>query len=418
VTFLAAGDPLFSRGIDTTVVLILIGKTVATFALLLVAVMLYIWFLRKVIADMQNRIGPDQAGPFGILQTLADGIKLFFKEQSMPETADRWVFRLAPYMSILPAFLAFSIIPIGGTVTIAGHRTYLQLADFPIGILFLLAMSGLGLYGVMLAGWSSGSKYPLLGSVRASAQLLSYEAALGLSIVGVLLQTGGANSGGQANPGTLSTHDIASLQGWTGHWGASIGSWPIVHWFVFPAIVSFVIFIIAAVAETNHPPFDLVEAEQELVGGFHTEYTGIRFAIFYLAEFMNLITMSAIAVTLFLGGPAGPAMQGFERAGWFNVWIMPVFWFFAKLMVLLFCTVWVRATLPRLRYDQLMDLGWKYLIEIAFLWLMVSAVIRVSKDQGWPLWVVTPVAVAGAALLYGVLYLSMPKRDELVEEMK
>jgi NADH-quinone oxidoreductase subunit H len=321
-------------------------------------------------------------------------------------------------MSALPAFLAFSIIPIGGVVTIAGHRTYLQLADFPIGILFLLAMSGLGLYGVMLAGWSSGSKYPLLGSVRASAQLLSYEAALGLSIVGVLLQTGGATSGGQANLGTLSTRDIVSLQAWTGHWSGSVGNWPIVHWFVFPAVISFAIFLIAAVAETNHPPFDLVEAEQELVGGFHTEYTGIRFAIFYLAEFMNLITMSAIAVTLFLGGPAGPALAGLPRTGWFNVWVMPVFWFFAKVMVLLFCTVWVRATLPRLRYDQLMDLGWKYLIEIAFLWLMVSAVIRVSRDQGWNLWLVTPLATAGAALLYGVLYLSMPKRDELIEEMK
>jgi NADH-quinone oxidoreductase subunit H len=179
VTLLASGDPLFSHGIDTTVVLIVIGKTIVIFALLLVGVMLYIWFLRKVIADMQNRIGPERAGPFGILQSLADGVKLFFKEQSMPESADRVVFRLAPYMSALPAFLAFSIIPIGGVVTIAGHRTYLQLADFPIGILFLLAMSGLGLYGVMLAGWSSGSKYPLLGSVRASAQLLSYEAALG-----------------------------------------------------------------------------------------------------------------------------------------------------------------------------------------------------------------------------------------------
>jgi NADH-quinone oxidoreductase subunit H len=413
VSLLAAGDPLFAHGIDTTVVLIVIGKTVVVFALLLVAVMLYIWFLRKVIADMQNRIGPQRAGPYGILQSLADGVKLFFKEQSMPESADRVVFRLAPYMSALPAFLAFSIVPIGGTVTIAGHRTYLQLADFPIGILFLLAMSGLGLYGVMLAGWSSGSKYPLLGSVRASAQLLSYEAALGLSIVGVLLQTGGRDT-----PGTLSTHDIAGLQAWTGHFGGSLGNWPIVHWFVFPAIISFAIFLIAAVAETNHPPFDLVEAEQELVGGFHTEYTGIRFAIFYLAEFMNLITMSAIAVTLFLGGPAGPAMAGLPRNGWFNAWVMPVVWFFLKVMVLLFSTVWVRATLPRLRYDQLMDLGWKYLIEIAFLWLMVSAVIRVSRDQGWNLWLVTPAATVGAVLLYGVLYLAMPKRDELMEEIK
>ncbi|HYL53781.1 MAG TPA: complex I subunit 1 family protein, partial [Acidimicrobiia bacterium] len=415
MSVLGAGDPLFSNGIDTTVVLIVIGKTLVIFVMLLLAVMMYIWFLRKVIADMQNRVGPERAGPYGLLQSLADAVKLFFKEQSMPESADRWVFRLAPYMSALPAFLAFAIVPIGGAVTIAGHRTFLQLADFPIGILFLLAMSGLGLYGVMLAGWSSGSKYPLLGSVRASAQLLSYEAALGLSIVGVLLQTGGATSGGQAHPGTLSTRDIVSLQAWTGHWSGSPGNWPIVHWFVFPAIISFAIFLIAAVAETNHPPFDLVEAEQELVGGFHTEYTGIRFAIFYLAEFMNLITMSAIAVTLFLGGPAGPALPGLPRLGWFNAWIMPVFWFFLKLIVLLFCTVWVRATLPRLRYDQLMDLGWKYLIEIAFLWLMVSGTVRVARDQGWNLWIVTPLATLGAVLVYGVIYLAMPKRDELVE---
>jgi NADH-quinone oxidoreductase subunit H len=418
VSVLAAGDPLYSNGIDLTVVLIVIGKVVVIFAFLLLSVMMYIWFLRKVIADMQNRVGPDRAGPFGLLQSLADAIKLFFKEQSMPESADRWIFRLAPYMAALPAFLAFAIVPIGGEVTIAGHRTYLQLVDFPIGILFLLAMSGLGLYGVMLAGWSSGSKYPLLGSVRASAQLLSYEAALGLAVVGVLLQTGAANSSAGANPGTLSTRDIVNLQAWTGHWSGGVGNWPIIHWFVFPAIISFVIFVIAAVAETNHPPFDLVEAEQELVGGFHTEYTGIRFAIFYLAEFMNLITMSAIAVTLFLGGPAGPALPGVPRGGWVNAWIVPLFWFFLKVIVLLFCTVWVRATLPRLRYDQLMDMGWKYLIEIAFLWLMVSAVIRVGRDHGWNLWIVTPTATVGALLVYGVLYLSMPKREELVEEMR
>ncbi|HEX2738406.1 MAG TPA: NADH-quinone oxidoreductase subunit H, partial [Acidimicrobiia bacterium] len=185
-----AADPLLSGKIDLTIVLIVIAKTVVAFALLMVAVMFYVWFMRKVIADMQNRIGPATAGPFGILQTLADGVKLFFKEQSIPSSADRPVFLIAPYLSILPAFLAFSIIPLGGLVSIAGHKTYVQLADLPIGVLFLLAMSGIGLYGVMLAGWSSGSKYPLLGAVRASAQLLSYEAAFGLAIVGVLIQSG------------------------------------------------------------------------------------------------------------------------------------------------------------------------------------------------------------------------------------
>ena len=190
--------------------------------------------------------------------------------------------------------------------------------------------------------------------------------------------------------------------------------WPIANWLIGPAIVAFVIFLIAAIAETNHPPFDLVEAEQELVGGFHTEYTGIRFAIFFLAEFMNVITMSAIAVTLFLGGPAGPSLGFLAANGWVNAWVMPIFWFMLKLLVLLFCTVWVRASLPRLRYDQLMDVGWKFLIEIAFLWVMVSALLVVARDQRWDLWLVGPSAGLGAMAVYGVLWLSMPKRDELV----
>ncbi len=397
---LAAGDPLLNGPIDLTVVLIVIGKTVAIFAFLLVAVMFYVWFMRKVIADMQNRVGPDTAGPWGLLQTLADGIKLFFKEQSVPDTADRRVFFLAPYISLMTAFLAFAIVPIGGKVSIAGHWTYIQLADIPIGILFLLMMSGLGLYGVMLAGWASGSKYPLLGSVRASAQLLSYEAAFGLAIVGVLLQTR-----------TLSTRAIAEQQSWTGI--TSLG-----RWYVIPAFIAFVIYIISAVAETNHPPFDLVEAEQELVGGFHTEYTGIRFAIFFLAEFMNLITMSAIAVTLFLGGPSGPSLGFLPADNPVNTWLMPIFWFVAKLLALLFGTVWIRASLPRLRYDQLMDLGWKWLIELAFLWIMVSGTIIVGRDQGWNLFLVVPATVVGAIAVLGLLRLSMPKRSEFLEEIR
>jgi NADH-quinone oxidoreductase subunit H len=261
-------------------------------------------------------------------------------------------------------------------------------------------MSGIGLYGVMLAGWSSGSKYPLLGSVRASAQLLSYEAAFGLSVVAVLLHAG-----------TLSTRGIANAQAWTS-WHSFATDW---YWSV--AIVSFVIFLIAAVAETNHPPFDLVEAEQELVGGFHTEYSGIRFAIFFLAEFMNVITMSAIAVTLFLGGPSGPALGFLPAHGVVNVWIMPIFWFFLKLMVLLFGTVWLRASLPRLRYDQLMDLGWKWLIELAFLAVMVTGVVIVARDQGWNRWVAVPAAFGGAVLVLGLLRLCMPRRDETVSEV-
>lgn len=401
-TLLALTDPVFDHGIDTTVVLIIIGKTIAVFVLLLLSVLMYIWFLRKVIARMQNRVGPDRAGPFGLLQSLADGIKLFFKEQSEPNTADRRIFRLAPYLAVLPAFLAFSIVPIGGLVTVAGHRTFLQLADLPFGILWLLAMSGLGLYGALLAGWSSGSKYPLLGSVRASAQLLSYEAAFGLAIVGVLVQ---------AN--TLSTRGIVVQQGWDGFRSIFNGDW---YW--LPAIVALVIFLIAAIAETNHPPFDLVEAEQELTGGFFTEYTGIKFAIFYLAEFMNVITMCAIAVTLFFGGPNGPGLGFLAANGWFNAWVMPVFWFMFKVIVLLFGTVWIRASLPRLRYDQLMGLGWKFLIEIAFLWVMISGVVIVAKEEGWSMWIVLPAAIVGAVAVGTVLYLSVPKKAELVEEIR
>jgi len=396
----AGGDPLFNHGIDATVVAILVVKVFVVFVLLLVSVLIYIWFMRKVIADMQNRIGPDQAGPFGILQTLADGVKLFFKEHSTPTTADRPVYLLAPFVSALAAFLAFAIVPFGGVVRLGTHQTFLQLADPPVGVLWLLAMSGIGVYGVMLAGWSSGSKYPLLGSVRASAQVLSYEAAMGLSIVGVLVHTG-----------TLSTRGIVLQQAWT-KWDSFVSQW---LW--LPAIGAFIIFLISATAETNHPPFDFSEAEEELAGGYHVEYGGIRFAIFYLAEFMNVITMSAIAVTLFLGGPSGPRAGFLARGGWVNAWIVPVFWFMLKLWAVLYATVWIRASLPRLRYDLLMDLGWKVLIEAAFLWAMVTGVIVVARDRGWDLWIVTPVAAAAALLVYGFLMACVPRRDE-VEEIR
>jgi NADH-quinone oxidoreductase subunit H len=400
ISALLAVDPLFaSPGVSWSVLAVVLIKVVFAFVLLLVSVMLYIWGMRKVIADMQNRIGPNRAGPYGVLQTLADGIKLFFKEQSMPTTADRPVFRLAPYLSILPAFLLFCVVPIGGTVSILGHRTYLQVADLPVGALFILAMSGIGVYGVMLAGWSSGSKYPLLGAVRSTAQLLSYEAAFGLAVLGVLIQAQ-----------TLSTHGIVQLQAWNG-WG-SVAS----QWFWLRALVPFGIFLIAATAETNHPPFDLVEAEQELVGGFNTEYTGIRFAIFFLAEFMNVITMSAIAATLFLGGPSGPSLGFLSSSGVVNVWFMPIFWFTVKVLGLLFVTVWLRASLPRMRYDRLMSLGWKYLIEIAILWVLVSTALIVARDQGWNRFVVAPIAGGIAVLAFLTLYLAIPKPGERVEE--
>jgi NADH-quinone oxidoreductase subunit H len=395
-------DPIFEAGeLTLEIVAVVAIKVVVAFALLLVAVMLYIWGMRKVIADMQNRIGPNRAGPFGVLQTLADGIKLFFKEQSIPSSADRPVFRLAPYLSIMPAFLLFCVVPVGGRVSILGEQTYLQVVDLPIGALFVLAMSGIGVYGIMLAGWASGSKYPLLGSVRATAQLLSYEAAFGLAVLGVLIQAG-----------TLSTRAIVEQQAWDG-----IGS-VVDGWFWLRALIPFGIFLVAATAETNHPPFDLVEAEQELVGGFNTEYTGIRFAIFFLAEFMNVITMSAIAVTLFLGGPSGPGLGFLADDHVVNTWLMPVVWFAAKVLVLLYITVWVRASLPRMRYDRLMALGWKYLIEIAILWVLVSAALVVGREEGWNPWVTAPVAGGIALLAFAVLYASIPKPGERVEEFR
>lgn len=359
------GDPLLSGQVDLVVVGIVLLKVVVAFAGLLVGVILMVWFERKLISDMQNRIGPNRAGPFGLLQTVADGMKLIFKEDLIPEKADRAVFALAPFLSLVPAFLTFAIVPVagsfndglGGRVKILGHETLMQVADPQIGILLFLVMSSIAIYGVMLAGWSSGSKYPLLGSVRATAQMISYEAALGLSLATVLLLTG-----------TLSTNGIVSAQqGW--------------EWNVWmTGIVPFVIFVIAATAELNRPPFDLVEAEQELVGGFHTEYSSFRFAMFYLAEFLNTVTMSAIIVTLFFGGPSGPT---FGLTNWVGVYVLPFVWFFLKLFVFLCMFVAFRATLPRFRYDQVMDLGWKILIPLSLAWFVVLAMVRVAADQSW-----------------------------------
>ena len=379
-------DPLLSSDIGLSVILVMLMKVVIAFALLMVSVMLVIWFERKIVADRHNRVGPSLAGPWGILQTLADGIKLFFKEDLLPERADRIVFRLAPYLSLVPAFLSFAIVPIGGdftnggdgTVSIFGHRTLLQVADPPVGILLFLALSSIAVYGVMLAGWSSGSKYPLLGSVRASAQMISYEAALGLSMATVFLSSG-----------TLSTSGIVA--------GQATWNWNLVT----TGIIPFVIFVIAGTAELNRPPFDLVEAEQELVGGFHTEYSSIRFALFFLAEFMNMITMSAIAVTLFLGGPNGPIL--IKQISW--VW--PILWFFLKVMAFLFTFVWLRATLPRLRYDQLMDLGWKLLIPASLGWFLLIAALNIGEDRGWSSLLVVPIGLlilsAAALLLKGAI---------------
>jgi NADH-quinone oxidoreductase subunit H len=396
-----AVDPLLAGHIGLAEVLIVLLKAVITLVLLLVSVLFMVWFERKVHADMSNRLGPNRAGPFGMFQTLADGIKFFFKEDLLPDRADRKVFILAPFLSVVPAFLVFSVIPIGGNfngdkggmVRLFGHDTFLQLADPPIGILLVLACSSIAVYGVMLAGWSSGSKYPLLGSVRASAQMVSYEAALGMSVVTVVMLAG-----------SLSTHAMVVTQA-----GEGFGFLP--RWnLIVTGVVPFVIFLIAGTAEMNRPPFDLVEAEQELVGGFHTEYSSIRFALFFLAEFMNTVTMSAIIVTLFLGGPAGPAFFGPD-------WMWGPVWFLAKLVVFLFTFVWFRATLPRLRYDQLMDLGWKVLIPLSLGWLLILAAINIARDEGWNLGVVVAIGFAVMVAAYGLLSAAMRaakiRREEL-----
>ena len=383
IATLLAVDPLLSGDIGLAEVLIVVLKTVVAFGLLLTSVIFMIWFERKLISDFQNRVGPNKAGPWGLLQTLADGLKLIMKEDLIPDRADRKVFILAPFLSAVPAFVTFSIVPIAGgfdgekfgSVELFGHDTYVQLADPPIGVLLLLAMSSIAIYGVMLAGWASGSKWPLLGAVRGTAQMVSYEAALGLAVVAVVLLSG-----------SLSTHDIVVAQAGSGY--DLFGSFGIPRWNVIATgVVPFVIFIIAATAELNRPPFDLVEAEQELVGGFQTEYSSFRFALFYLAEFMNTITMSAIIVTLFFGGPAGPL--------WFGPgWLSGLIWFSLKLFVFLFIFVWTRATVPRFRYDQLMRIGWTALIPLALGWLLLLAAVNIGRDEGWNM-----VAVVGVSLV-------------------
>jgi NADH-quinone oxidoreductase subunit H len=364
-------DPLFYQGLNWQVWLIVIIKVLVAFVALLVATALMIWFERKVISDMQSRIGPNRAGPWGLLQTLADGTKLIFKEDLLPDRADTFVFKLAPYLAVIPAVLIFSVVPVGGIITIGSHTFELQVADPPIGILVVLAMSGIAVYSVMLAGWSSGSKYPLLGSVRASAQVISYEAALGMTVVTVVLVSH-----------SLSTRAIVIAQA-QGFW-----DWNLIRLGFLP----FIFFMIAITAELTRPPFDLTEAEQELVGGFHTEYSSIRFGLFFLAEFMNTITMSAVVVTLFFGGPDGPVPHFIPTS---DIW-MPVLWFLLKTAAFCFIYVWFRAALPRLRYDQLMDLGWKRLIPLTLGWLlMVAAIVT------WHWWglLMAPVVVAAAVLL-------------------
>jgi NADH-quinone oxidoreductase subunit H len=375
VTVVAAPDVPGFGGEPIWIVLI---KVVGVFAFLVVMTLFSIVFERKVVGRMQNRIGPNRTGPWGTLQSLADGVKLAFKEEVIPLLADKPVYFLAPILSAVPAFLAFSVIPFGPQVSMFGHHTALQLTDLPVGVLVVFACSSLGVYGIVLSGWASGSTYPLLGGLRSAAQMISYEVAMGLSFVAVFLFSG-----------TMSTSGIVASQNHT--------------WNAFPLIVSFAIYAIAVVGETNRAPFDLPEAESELVGGFHTEYSSFKFAMFFLAEYINMVTVSALATTMFLGGWHAPfglvSLWHGANSGWW-----PMLWFVVKVVAIIFVFVWLRGTLPRLRYDQFMHLGWKVLIPINLGWILAIGTIHVLQERGWPSWkaatlVTVPVALVILAVL-------------------
>ena len=330
-------------------------KGLLIFVLCVLLTLLAIWGERRIVARMQLRVGPNRVGPFGLVQGLADGVKLALKEDLIPKAADRVVFILAPIISASTCFLAFAVIPMTGTVLFFGEETVMQLTDLPVGVLYILAAASVGVYGIVLAGWSSGSTYPLLGGLRSSAQVISYEIAMGLSFVAVFMYAG-----------SMSTSAIVAAQAqW---WNAVV---------LFP---SFVIYVISMVGETNRAPFDLAEAEGELVGGFHTEYSSLKFALFFLAEYVNIIGVSALATTLFLGGPTAPPGLGFTES-WLGGWFTFV-WFMVKVFLFFFLFVWLRGTLPRLRYDQFMKFGWKVLIPANVAWILVVATLRLMTQEG------------------------------------
>jgi NADH-quinone oxidoreductase subunit H len=349
-------------------------KAIVVFAFLLVTVLVAILVERRVLARMQMRCGPNRVGPAGLLQSLVDGVKLALKEGIMPAGVDRGVFLLAPVISVIPAIMAFAVIPFGPEVSVAGHRTTLQLTDLPVGVLYVLAVTSIGAYGLILGGWASGSTYPLLGGLRSTAQVISYEIAMALSFTTVFLFTG-----------TMSTSGIVAAQDRI--------------WYVFLLLPSFLIYLTSMVGETNRAPFDLPEAEGELVGGFHTEYSSLKFAMFMLAEYVNMTTVSALATTSFLGGWHAPwpvsSWDG-ANAGWW-----PLMWFTAKVWGFLFLFIWLRATLPRMRYDQFMALGWKALIPISLVWLMIVATARsLRTDSHSSEWAV---GIGELCLIVGVL---------------
>ena len=330
-------------------------KGLLVFAACVVLTLLAIWAERRIVARMQERPGPNRVGPLGLLQSLSDGVKLALKEDLIPAAADKIIFVIAPIISATTCFMLFAVIPITGPVSLFGHETVMQMTDIPVGVLYILAVASVGVYGIVLAGWSSGSTYPLLGGLRSSAQVISYEIAMGLSLVSVFIYAG-----------SMSTSDIVAAQ----------GQW----WFAVVLFPSFVIYAISMVGETNRAPFDLAEAEGELVGGFHTEYSSLKFALFFLAEYVNIVGVSALATTLFLGGYHAPPGLGFTEA-WLGGWFTAI-WFFIKVSGFFFLFVWLRGTLPRMRYDQFMQFGWKVLIPVSLLWIMVVATLRLLSQQG------------------------------------
>nr|WP_246283473.1 NADH-quinone oxidoreductase subunit NuoH [Nocardioides perillae] len=333
-------------------------KAVLIFVVLVLLTLFNIWWERRVVARMQHRIGPNVHGPFGLLQSLADGVKLALKEDIIPKAADKVVFVLAPVITVVPAFITFSVIPFGPEVEIpfTDVVTPLQLTDMPVAVLFVMAIASIGIYGIVLGGWASGSTYSLLGGLRSSAQMISYEVAMGLALVAVFLYAG-----------SMSTSQIVAAQE--------------EFWFGVILLPSFVIYVISMVGEVNRAPFDLPEAEGELVGGFHTEYSSLKFALFFLGEYVNMATVSALATTLFLGGWRAPfgIAQVWEGA---NEGYWPLLWFFGKVLLFIFFFIWLRGSLPRLRYDQFMALGWKVLIPLSLGWIVAVATIRAVSLEG------------------------------------
>ena len=349
-------------------------KGVLVFAICVLCTLMAVWAERRVLAKMQLRTGPNRVGKFGLLQSLADGVKLALKEDIIPAAADKVVFILAPIIATSMCFMAFAVIPMTGEVTLFGQKTALQMTDLPVSVLYILAVTSIGVYGVVLAGWSSGSTYPLLGGLRSSAQVISYEIAMGLSLVAVFIYAG-----------SMSTSTIVGSQ----------------HQHIWNAVVlfpSFVIYVISMVGETNRAPFDLAEAEGELVGGFHTEYSSLKFALFFLAEYVNIIAVSALATTLFLGGYHALPGLGFTES-WLGGWFTLV-WFFLKVIFFFFIFMWLRATLPRLRYDQFMKFGWKVLIPVSLVWILIVASLRVLQQEGAP-------RIATVAFAVGIVLLVM-----------